>query len=62
VRCVNQLAKFGDFSENRHAPSWPAEATNGLLEQRPPRLINFERRRVRGGSAEFTSADGGGVR
>jgi DNA-binding NarL/FixJ family response regulator len=38
-----------------------SRATNGWLGQRPLRVSDGESRRVGGGSAEFTSAEGGGA-
>ena len=49
--------QFTAFGQLAHHP----RATNGLLGQRSSRVSNFKRRRVGGGSAEFTSAEGGGA-
>jgi len=69
--CVSSPQKAKLFEPSLHAAAppistagvshHPPRATSGLLGQRKARDSSDERRRVGGGSAECTSAEGGGA-
>ena len=60
-RCLSMSLARSCPGARLSRPRIGARATNGLLGQRSSRVSNFKRRRVGGGSAEFTSAEGGGA-
>src|SRR5260221_4429898 len=57
-RCSLERGSRRRASQSSHAQGWGSRATNGLLARRNTRASSDERRRVGGGSAECTSAEG----